>query len=53
MNPIDARELGIRDQQLIWVEGRRGKVITRAMLSERINRGSHLHDLSMVDWRLQ
>ena len=40
MNPIDARELGIRDQQLIWVEGRRGKVITRAMLSERINRGA-------------
>ncbi len=40
MNPIDAKELGIKDQQLIWVEGRRGRVITRAMLSERINRGA-------------
>ncbi len=40
MNPVDAKELGIKDQQLVWVTGRRGRVITRAMLSERINRGA-------------
>ncbi len=40
MNPLDARELGIKDQQLVWVEGRRGKVITRAMVTERVNRGA-------------
>lgn len=40
MNPVDARELGVKDQQLIWVEGRRGKVITRAMVTERVNRGA-------------
>ena len=40
MNPVDAKELGIKDQQLVWVEGRRGKVITRAMVTERVNRGA-------------
>ncbi len=40
MNPVDAKELGIKDQQLIWVEGRRGRVITRAMVTERVNRGA-------------
>jgi formate dehydrogenase major subunit len=32
--------LGIRDQQLTWVASRRGKVISRAMVSERINKGA-------------
>ncbi|MDT3413504.1 UNVERIFIED_ORG: formate dehydrogenase alpha subunit [Atlantibacter sp. SORGH_AS 304] len=40
INPQDADALGIRDRQLVWVESRRGKVITRADVSERINQGS-------------
>lgn len=40
INPKDAELLGIRDQQLVWVTSRRGKVITRASLSERINLGA-------------
>ena len=40
MNPQDARLLGIHDKQLVWVASRRGKVISRACVSERINRGS-------------
>ncbi len=40
INPEDAQALGIRDRQLVWVESRRGKVISRADVNERINRGS-------------
>ena len=40
INPVDAKELNIRDKELIWVEGRRGKVITRAYITERTNRGA-------------
>jgi formate dehydrogenase alpha subunit len=40
VNPKDAEKLGIRDQQLVWVSSRRGKVITRAAVSERINLGA-------------
>lgn len=40
INPTDAQEYGIKNNDLLWVEGRRGKVITRAMVSERINRGA-------------
>ncbi|NMP28908.1 formate dehydrogenase subunit alpha [Rahnella sp. SAP-1] len=40
INPEDAKTLGIRDQQLVWVSSRRGKVITRANLNERINLGA-------------
>ncbi len=40
INPIDAETYGIEDQELIWVEGRRGKVITRAYVTERTNRGA-------------
>lgn len=39
MNPADAAALGIKDQQLIWISSRRGKVISRASCSERINKG--------------
>ncbi len=39
MHPDDARALGIKDQQLVWVSSRRGKVISRANCSERINMG--------------
>ena len=40
INPTDAELLNIRDQQLVWVSSRRGKVISRANVSERINHGS-------------
>ncbi len=40
INPADAEALGVKDRQLVWVESRRGKVITRADVSERINHGS-------------
>lgn len=40
MNPEDANQLGIKDKELVWVSSRRGKVISRADVSERINRGT-------------
>ncbi len=40
MNPADAQRLGIADKQLVWVSSRRGKVISRADLSDRINPGA-------------
>ncbi|WP_305047263.1 molybdopterin dinucleotide binding domain-containing protein, partial [Enterobacter sp. BIDMC 29] len=40
VNPADADRLGISDGQLVWVRSRRGKVITRASISERINAGA-------------
>ena len=40
MNPADAAARGIKDQELVWVSSRRGKVITRAALDERINKGA-------------
>lgn len=40
MNPHDADRQGIKDNDLVWVISRRGKVISRADISERINQGS-------------
>ncbi|MFE8116678.1 formate dehydrogenase subunit alpha [Brenneria goodwinii] len=40
VNPEDAERLGLRDQQLAWVSSRRGKVITRVAVSERVNKGA-------------
>lgn len=40
MNPQDAKKAGIKDQQLVWVASRRGKVITRANVTERTNAGA-------------
>ena len=40
MHPADAERAGIADRQLVWVSSRRGKVMTRADLSERINPGA-------------
>ncbi|EAR54963.1 formate dehydrogenase H [Photobacterium sp. SKA34] len=39
MHPDDARQLGIDDQQLVWVSSRRGKVISRANYNDRVNKG--------------
>lgn len=38
INPEDATKYGIKDQQLIWVSSRRGKVITRANVNPRVNK---------------
>jgi formate dehydrogenase major subunit len=40
IHPADASRLEIRDQELVWVESRRGRVITRANLNERANEGA-------------
>ena len=40
INPQDAERLGVTDRQLVWVSSRRGKVISRADVSERINQGA-------------
>ncbi len=40
INPADAAARTIKDEDLVWVSSRRGKVITRACLDERINKGA-------------
>ena len=40
INPKDADERDIRDGDLVWVYSRRGKVITRAAIDERVNPGT-------------
>lgn len=40
INPTDAQQLHIQDQSLVWVESRRGKVITRANVTPRANKGA-------------
>ena len=40
MNPVDAEARGIEEEELVWVSSRRGKVMTRAALDERINEGA-------------
>lgn len=40
INTADAAALGIKDQELVWVASRQGKVITRANVSERPNKGA-------------
>ncbi len=36
----DAERLGIRDQELVWISSRRGKVISRAQVTDRVNIGA-------------
>jgi formate dehydrogenase major subunit len=40
IHPNDAEARGIKDQDLIWAYSRRGKVITRAEVSDRCNEGT-------------
>ena len=40
INPADAQKRGIKQDDLVFVKSRRGKVITRANVSERINEGA-------------
>jgi len=36
---VDAERLGIEDQELVWVASRRGKVISRLAVTDRVNVG--------------
>lgn len=40
INPKDAAKVGVKDQELIWVQSRRGKVIARASVTDRTNQGA-------------
>ncbi len=40
INTADAKRLGIEDEALVWVTSRKGKVITRAQVSDRPNMGA-------------
>ncbi len=40
INTEDAKQLGIEDEALVWVNSRKGRVITRAQVSERPNVGA-------------
>lgn len=40
INPDDAAALGVQDQALVWVRSRRGKIIARANVTDRTNRGA-------------
>ncbi len=40
INTADAKRLGIEDEELVWVNSRKGKVITRAKISDRPNKGA-------------
>lgn len=40
MNPVDAIARGIKKEELVWVYSRRGRVISRAAVDERINKSS-------------
>ncbi|OAT77596.1 formate dehydrogenase subunit alpha [Mangrovibacter phragmitis] len=40
INTQDAIQLGIEDETLVWVHSRKGKIITRAQVSDRPNKGA-------------
>jgi formate dehydrogenase major subunit len=40
INLTDAERLGIEDQELVWVASRRGKVMSRAAVTDRVNAGA-------------
>lgn len=40
IHSADADRVGIRDQELVWVSSRRGKVISRASVTDRVNQGA-------------
>jgi anaerobic selenocysteine-containing dehydrogenase len=40
ISEADAQRLGIQDQELVWVSSRRGKVISRASVTDRVNTGA-------------
>lgn len=40
ISPLDAANRGIKHDDMVWVYSRRGKVITRAFVDDRINEGT-------------
>eukprot|EP01083_Nonionella_stella_P060608 158207_1 len=40
INTEDAKRLGIEDEAVVWVHSRKGKIITRAQVSDRPNKGA-------------
>jgi len=40
INSLDARKSGIEDQKLLWISSRRGKVMVRALVTDRANLGA-------------
>ncbi len=40
MSVEDAADLGVEDQDLVWISTRRGKVISRVMETERVRKGA-------------
>ncbi len=40
INSADASKHGIKDQQLVWISSRRGKVLVRAQVTDRANKGA-------------
>lgn len=40
INSVDANERGIKNEQLVWVYSRRGKVMSRASVDDRVNCGA-------------
>jgi formate dehydrogenase (hydrogenase) len=40
IHSADAERLGIRDQELVWIASRRGKVVSRASVTDRVNKGA-------------
>ncbi|MNS49269.1 Formate dehydrogenase H [compost metagenome] len=40
LNTADAARLGIEDEALVWVNSRKGRIITRAQVSDRPNKGA-------------
>jgi len=39
IHSADAGKYGIEDEQLVWISSRRGKVMTRALVTDRVNQG--------------
>jgi formate dehydrogenase major subunit len=40
INRADARKYGVEDQKLLWISSRRGKVVVRALVTDRANEGA-------------
>jgi len=39
IHSADASKYGVEDEQLLWISSRRGKVMTRALVTDRVNQG--------------
>ncbi len=51
INPFDANSIGIRDGQMVWVEGPEGaRVLVTAMVTERVGRGVAFMPFHFAGW---